>query len=162
MLSVSLGTVLWSTIAFVIVALILAKLAWKPILASIREREDSIDDALKSASKAREEMANLKDSNQALLNEARAERDALLKDARDTKDSIISEAKEKASEEYNKIVASAKDAIRQEKSAAISEIKNQVASLSIEIAEKVIREELKSDDKQKQLIDKYLQEAKLN
>ncbi len=162
MLSVSLGTVIWSSIAFIIVALILAKMAWKPILASIREREDSIDDALKSATKAREEMANLKNSNQALLNEARAERDALLRDARETKDSIISEAKDKATEEYNKILASAKDAIRQEKSAAISEIKNQVASLSIEIAEKVIREELKSDEKQKQLIDKYLQEAKLN
>lgn len=162
MLSVSLGTVIWSSIAFIIVALILAKMAWKPILSSIREREDSIDDALKSASKAREEMANLKNSNQALLNEARAERDALLRDARETKDSIISEAKDKATEEYNKILASAKDAIRQEKSAAISEIRNQVASLSIDIAEKVIREELKSDDKQKQLIDKYLQEAKLN
>lgn len=162
MLSVSLGTVIWSTIAFVIVALILAKMAWKPILSSIREREDSIDDALKSALRAREEMANLKSSNQALLNESRAERDALLRDARETKDSIISEAKGKATEEYNKIVASAKDAIRQEKAAAISEIKNQVASLSIEIAEKVIREELKSDEKQRQLIDKYLQEAKLN
>lgn len=162
MLSVSLGTVIWSTIAFVIVALILAKMAWKPILSSIREREDSIDDALKSAIRAREEMANLKSSNEALLNESRAERDALLKEGRVTKDSIISEAKEKATEEYNKILASAKDAIRQEKSAAISEIKDQVASLSILIAEKVIREELKSDEKQKELIDKYLQEAKLN
>lgn len=161
MLSVSIGTVIWSTIAFVIVALILAKMAWKPILASIRQREDSIDDALQSASKAREEMANLTSSNQALLNEARAERDALLKDARETKDTIIGEAKQRAEVEYQKILSSAQHAIRQEKTAAISEIKAQVASLSVEIAEKVIGEELKSTQKQKELINKYLQEAKI-
>ena len=162
MLSVSIGTVVWSSIAFIVVLFLLAKLAWKPILASIREREDSIDDALKSATRAREEMANLTKSNEALLNEARAERDGMLKDARGTKDQIISEAKDRAELEYNKILSSAKDAIRQEKAAAIAEIKEQVATLSIEIAERVIREELKSDEKQKQLIDKYLQEAKLN
>ncbi len=162
MLSVSIGTVVWSSIAFLIVLFLLAKLAWKPILASIKEREESIDDALKSASKAREEMANLTKSNEALLNEARAERDAMLKDARETKDTIIAESKERAEVEYNKILSSTKDAIRQEKSAAIAEIKEQVATLSIEIAERVIREELKSDEKQRQLIDKYLQDAKLN
>jgi len=162
MLSVSIGTVVWSSIAFLIVLFLLAKLAWKPILASIKEREESIDDALKSASKAREEMANLTKSNEALLNEARAERDAMLKDARETKDTIIAESKDRAEVEYNKILSSAQDAIRQEKSAAIAEIKEQVATLSIEIAERVIREELKSDEKQKQLIDKYLQDAKLN
>jgi len=162
MLSVSIGTVVWSSIAFLVVVFLLAKLAWKPILASIKEREDSIDDALKAAGKAREEMANLTKSNEALLNEARAERDGMLKDARSTKDQIIADAKERAEVEYNKILTSAKDAIRQEKASAIAEIKEQVATLSIEIAERVIREELKSDEKQKQLIDKYLQEAKLN
>lgn len=162
MLSVSIGTVAWSTISFLIVAFLLAKFAWKPILASIKEREDSIDDALQSANKAREEMANLTKSNEKLLNQARVERDAMLKDARDTKEDIIAEAKGRADVEYARILTSAKDAIRQEKSAAIAEIKEQVATLSIEIAERVIREELKSDDKQKQLIDKYLQEAKLN
>lgn len=162
MLSVSIGTVVWSSIAFLVVVFLLAKLAWKPILASIKEREDSIDDALKAAGKAREEMANLTKSNEALLNEARAERDGMLKDARSTKDQIIADAKERAEVEYNKILTSAKDAIRQEKASAIAEIKKQVATLSIEIAERVIREELKSDEKQKQLIDKYLQEAKLN
>jgi|SRR5690554_3905504 len=162
MLSVSIGTVAWSTISFIIVAFLLAKFAWKPILASIKAREDSIDDALQSANKAREEMANLTKSNEKLLNQARAERDAMLKDARDTKENIIAEAKDRADVEYARILSSAQDAIRQEKAAAISEIKEQVATLSIEIAERVIREELKSDDKQKQLIDKYLQEAKLN
>jgi F-type H+-transporting ATPase subunit b len=162
MLSVSIGTVLWSSIAFIIVVLILAKLAWKPILASIREREDSIDDALKSAEKAREDLANLQSSNEELLKEARAERDALLKDARASKDKIIADAKEKAEAEYAKIVASAREDIQNEKLAAIAELKHQVAGLSIEIAEKVIREELKADDKQKALIDKYIEEAKLN
>jgi len=162
MLEVSWGTVLWTSIAFLIVAFILAKMAWKPILASIREREDSIDDALKSAEKAREELANLKSSNEELIKEARVERDTLLKEARTTRDKIISEAKEKAEAEYDKILGSAKEDIRNEKMAAITELKKQVADLSIHIAEKVIREELSSEDKQKKLIDRYLQEAKLN
>lgn len=162
MLSVSFGTVIWSTIAFLLVAFILAKFAWKPILASIREREDSIDDALKSAKKAREEMSNLQASNENLLKEARLERDSMLKDARQTKDKIIAEAKSKAEGEYDKIVASARDTINTEKQAAITEIKHEVANLSIEIAEKVIREELKSTDKQKELIEKYISESKLN
>lgn len=162
MLSVSIGTVIWSSIAFLVVAFILAKFAWKPILASIREREDSIDDALKSAKKAREEMSNLQASNENLLKEARLERDSMLKDARQTKDKIIAEAKSKAEGEYDKIVASARDTINTEKQAAITEIKHQVANLSIEIAEKVIREELKSTDKQKELIEKYISESKLN
>ena len=162
MLSVSWGTVIWSSIAFLVVAFILAKLAWKPILASIKEREDSIDDALKSAKSAREEMANLKSSNESLLKEARAERDAMLKDARTTKDTIIAEAKTKAEGEYKQILDAAKEDIQTEKLAALTEIKHQVANLSIEIAEKVIREELKSDDKQKELINSYLDSAKLN
>lgn len=162
MLSVSIGTVLWSSIAFIIVVLILAKMAWKPILASIRDRENSIDDALKSAEKAREELTNLQSSNEELLKEARAERDALLKDARSSKDKIIADAKDKAEAEYAKIVASAREDIRNEKLAAIAELKHQVADLSIQIAEKVIREELSASEKQKALIDKYIEEAKLN
>lgn len=162
MLDVNFGTVIWSSIAFLIVAFILAKLAWKPILASIKERETSIDGALKSAEKARLEMANLQASNEALLKEARIERDAMMKDAMETKNKIVAEAKERAEVEYNKILTSAREAIQTEKMAAITEIKSQVAALSIEIAEQVLRQELKSDDKQKALIDKYLQEAKLN
>lgn len=161
-LSVSWGTVFWTTIAFLIVAFILAKTAWRPILTSIREREDSIDSALNSAEKARQELSNLQASNEELLKEARAERDALMKDARETKDQILMEAKERATVEYDKIVASAKEAIESEKAAAISELKKQVADLSMNIAERVIREELKSDERQQQLIAKYLQEAKLN
>lgn len=162
MLSVSWGTVIWSSIAFISVAFILAKLAWKPILASIREREDGIDDALKSAEKARQEMSNLHASNEQLLKEARAERDAMMRDARDIKDKIVAEAKTRAEQEYNHILASAQEAIQSEKRAALSEIKSQVAQLSIEIAEKVLRDELKSSDKQRELIDKYIQDAKFN
>jgi F-type H+-transporting ATPase subunit b len=162
MLDVSWGTVLWSSIAFLIVAFILAKFAWKPILASIKEREVSIDSSLKSAEKARQEMANLQASNETLLKEARLERDAMLKDAQETKNKIVSEAKDRAQEEYNKILGDAKMAIHTEKMAAITELKSQVAALSIEIAESVIKHELKTDDKQKALIDKYLQDAKLN
>lgn len=162
MLDVSWGTVIWSSIAFLIVAFILAKFAWKPILASIKEREVSIDNSLKSAEKARQEMANLQASNETLIREARIERDAMLKDAQETKARIITEAKDRAQEEYGKILSSAKDAIQTEKMAALTEIKSQVAALSIEIAEKVIRQELKSDEKQMALVDKYLKEANLN
>jgi F-type H+-transporting ATPase subunit b len=162
MLDVSWGTVIWSSIAFLIVAFILAKFAWKPILASIKEREVSIDNSLKSAEKARQEMANLQASNETLIKEARIERDAMLKDAQETKNRIISEAKERAQEEYGKILSSAKDAIQTEKMAAITELKSQVAALSIEIAEKVLRQELNTDDKQQELVKKYLQESKLN
>ncbi len=161
-LSVSWGTVFWTTLAFVVVAFILAKTAWRPILASIRRREDSIDDALNAAEKARKELAELQSSNEELLREARAERDALMKDARETKDRIIDEAKERANAEYDKIVASAKEAIEAEKSAAVMELKKQVADLSMDIAERVIREELKSAERQHQLIAKYLEDAKLN
>ena len=162
MLSVSWGTVLWSTIAFLVVAFILAKMAWKPILASIKERESSIDDALKSAKRAREEMSNLQASNEALLKEARAERDGMLKEARATKDRILAEAKTKATEEYSSIVESAKATILTEKHAAITEIKHQVANLSIDIAEKIIKQELESTDKQKDLIAKSIAESNLN
>jgi F-type H+-transporting ATPase subunit b len=164
MLDISLGTVVWSSIAFLAVAFILAKFAWKPILASIKEREDSIDQSLKAAEKARLEMSELKADNEELLKEARLERDALLKDARTTKDRIIQEAKEKANDEYSRILNAAKEAIHNEKMAAIVEVKNQVATLSLEIAEKLIREKFSSPEEQKKLIDTYIAEAdtKLN
>jgi F-type H+-transporting ATPase subunit b len=162
MLDVNFGTVIWSTLAFVIVAFILAKLAWKPILASIREREHSIDEAIKSAEKARQEMSNLKASNEQLLKEARLERDTMLREARETKERLLAEAKTRADEEYKRIVAAAKETIQTEKMAAITEIKGQVANLSIEIAEKIIRKELETTAMQKQLIEKYIQDAKLN
>lgn len=162
MLSISIGTVIWSTIAFLIVLLILAKTAWKPILKMLRDREDSIENALQEADKAREEMANLRSDNEKLLQEAREERDNILKEAREVKENIISEAKKKASDEGDRLVANAKEEIENQKRSAIQELKGQVATLSIEIAEKVIREHLSDENRQKELVNNYLEEAKLN
>ena len=137
-------------------------MAWKPILASLKERENSIQTALDSAEKAKQEMQALQASNEAILMEARNERDKLLKEARETKDSIIAEAKAGAQKEADKIMQNAKDSIQSEKVAAMDEIKNQVAKLSIEIAEKIIRTELSSDEKQKALVNTMLDEVNLN
>jgi F-type H+-transporting ATPase subunit b len=162
MLSVSIGTVAWASIAFLIVLLLLKKLAWGPILSSLKEREESIENALRSADKAREEMAKLQSQNEELLREARIERDAMLKEARETKESIIAESKVKAQEEANKIMAATRENIHHEKMAAISELKNQVAVLSIEIAEKITKEHLSDNARQKELVKNLMDDVKLN
>ncbi len=128
----------------------------------LKEREDSIYEALNAANTAREEMKDLKFSNEQLLKEAKEERDGILRDARHVKDTIIAEAKEKAGAEANRIVESAKDTIQNEKMAALTEMKNELATLSIEIAEKIIKEELSSKDKHKALIDRLVSEASNN
>lgn len=156
------GLVFWMLVSFLIVLFILGKFAWKPILKALKDRETSIEDALRSADKAREAMENLKADNEKLLNEARAERERMLREARDTKDAIINEAKGKATTEANRLLQMAREAINNEKQAAITELKNQVATLSIEIAEKILREQLKDSAKQKELAEKYLKEVKLN
>ena len=158
----SIGLIFWMTITFLIVFLLLRKMAWKPILASLKERENSIQEALDSAQRAKEEMAALKSSNEAILLEARNERDKLLKEARETKESIIGEAKAGAQKEADKIMQSARESIKGEKAAAMDELKNQVAKLSIEIAEIIIRTELSSDEKQKALVNTLLDEVNLN
>jgi F-type H+-transporting ATPase subunit b len=162
MLSVEIGTVAWATIAFIIVLVLLKKLAWKPILQSLDERETSIQNALDSAEKARTEMAALQSQNEDLLREARIERDKILKAAREAKEATINESKVKAQEEANKIVAAARENIQHEKMAAISDLKNQVAQLSIEIAEKIIREQLSDSEKQKALVRNLMEDVKLN
>ena len=156
------GLVFWMLVSFLIVLFILGKFAWKPILKALKERETSIEDALRSADKAREAMENLKADNEKLLSEARAERERMLREARDTKDAIINEAKGKATTEANRLLQMAREAINNEKLAAITELKNQVATLSIEIAEKILREQLKDSAKQKELAEKYLKEVKMN
>jgi F-type H+-transporting ATPase subunit b len=158
----ALGLVFWMTVSFIIILALLKKFAWGPILKGIKSREESIDGALKEAQKARKEMESLKSSNEQLLKEARNERDKILKEARETKDSIVNEAKGKAKEEADKIISSAREAIQNEKLAAITELKNQVANLSIEIAEKILKEELSSEDKQKTLVKGFLQDVSLN
>lgn len=157
-----LGLIVWTTLVFCILFFLLAKFAWKPILKAVKDREASIEDALNAAEEATRKMAELKSNNEALLNEARIERDAMLKEARDVKDKIISEAKAIANAEGDKIIASAKETINHEKLAAITELKNQVATLSIEIAEKILKEELSSADKQKAMIDNVVKDINLN
>ena len=158
----SSGLFLWQTIIFIVLIIALRKFAWGPILTAVNEREESIEQALKSAEEARLKLAELKTDNQALLNETRAERDAMLKDARTMKDGILAEAKAAASLEGDKMMTSARESIQQEKMAAITDLKNQVAVLSIEIAEKILKDELSSAEKQKALIDNVVKDIVLN
>jgi len=158
----SIGLFFWQLVLFVGLVFLLKKFAWKPILDSVNDREEGIKNALDAAEKAKLEMQNLQADNQKLLKEARAEREAMLKDARDIKNKMIEDAKEEARVEAGKLVTQAKASIQSEKKAAIAELKNQVANLSIEIAEKVVREELSNKDKQVQLVESMLGEATLN
>lgn len=157
-----IGLIVWMTVAFLVVWVLLGKFAWKPILKSLKERESSIEDALNSAKKAKEEVASLKADNEKLLQEARNERDAMLKEARETKERIVAEAKTAAAEEGSQIIAKARESIQNEKNAAITELKNHVATLSIEIAEKILKAELDNEEKQKQLVSTLLEDVKLN
>ncbi len=157
-----IGLIVWTTVVFVLLLILLSKFAWKPILNAIKEREEGISKALSSAEEAKKEMQDLKSANEVILHQARAERDALLKDARDAKDAMINEAKTKAKSESDRILASAREQITNEKNAAITELKNQVATLSIEIAEKILRSELSSDDKQKALVSNLMKDVNLN
>ena len=157
-----IGLIFWTTLAFLVVLFLLKKLAWKPILESIKKREETIESALQAAEAAKIEMARLKSSNEAELKKAREERDNVLKEARDQRDVIISEAKVKAQAEADRIVANARETIKNEKLAAISELKNQVATLSIEIAEKVLRSELSNETKQATVVNNLVNEINLN
>jgi F-type H+-transporting ATPase subunit b len=156
------GMIFWTTLFFLIVLFVLGKFAWPSILSAVRARNESIRKSLESAKKAREEMANLQADNERILAEAKAERDAMLKEARDVKEAIMTEAREKAAEDASKLLKSAKEAIKNEKLAAINEIKEQIATLSIEIAEKVLRQTLSAEKEQKKLVDKLIDDIDLN
>ena len=157
----SFGLFFWQLLIFIFLVLLLKKFAWKPILDTVNERESSIKDAMSEADKARNEMAAIQESNQKVLKEARAEREALLKDARNTGAEIVAQAKTDAKTEANKIISQSQEAIQNEKRAAVNELKNQVAKISLEIAEKVIDTELANKDKQAQLVDKLLKDSSL-
>ena len=157
-----IGLIFWMTLSFALLIYILGKFAWKPVMKALKERENSINDALKAADKAREEMSQLAFSNEQLIKEAKEERDVLLRDARKIRDNVIDEAKIKAEEEAKRIIETAKENIHFEKMAAITDLKNQLAILSIEIAEKILKEELSKSEKQKELIDKLLNEINFN
>jgi F-type H+-transporting ATPase subunit b len=152
------GTIFWSVLIFGLFLLLLSKFAWKPILAAVKSREEMIKGSLESASKAREEMLKLQSDNEAILRKAREEREYILKEARDVRDKLISEAKGKATEEAEKLIEKARIGIENEKSKALSEIHEQVATLSVEIASKLLGEQLKPSGEQSKLIDNYLKE----
>ncbi len=158
----SFGLFFWQILLFVGLVLLLRKFAWKPILDSVNNREEGIKNALESAEAARKEMQNLQADNERILNEARAERDGMLKEARQLKENIITEAKTEAQTEADKIVAQAQATIESEKKAAIADLKSQVAGLSVEIAEKVVRRELADKDKQLALVESMLGDVTLN
>lgn len=157
-----IGLVVWTTLSFLLLLFVLAKYAWKPILGAIRKREQTINDSLATAERVKAEMAQLQSENEALLAKAREERAQMLKEARDTKDRIINEAKEQAKIEANKIVLDAQAAIQAQKMAAITDVKNQVGTLVIEVAEKVLRRELGNKAEQETFIKQLTNEVKLN
>ena len=157
-----IGLIFWTTIVFLLLLIVLKKYAWKPILAAVDERNKSIEDALKAADKAKKEMLALNADNERILIQAKKERDVLLKEGREIKDNIIAEAKDKAKIEADKILITAKEQINNEKMKAITELKNQVASMSIDIAEKILKSELSDKNKQKELIAEALKSNELN
>jgi len=157
-----IGLLFWMLIVFGTVLFVLTKYAWKPIMKGIHQRESTIEKALEAANEAKKEMLKLKAGNEQLLREAKDERDALMRDARKMKDAILDETHARAAEESQRILENARENIQFEKMAAINELKNQIAVISIEIAEKLIGKELEDREKQQLLTDKLLKEVKIN
>ncbi len=157
-----IGLLFWMFVMFGIVLLILKKFAWKPILKALSDRETSIRDALLSADTAKKEMEKLKADNEVIMAEARAEREKIVQEAKQIREKLISEAKNEANEEAKKILKSARKDIENEKVTAISEVKNKVAELSIEIAEKILKEKLADTREQKSIIDRLVKEIMPN
>ncbi|MDX2413893.1 MAG: F0F1 ATP synthase subunit B [Bacteroidales bacterium] len=158
----ALGTVFWTSCIFILFFLILKKFAWKPILNAIKSRDEMIKGSLESDEKAREEMSKLLSDNEIILKKAREEREGILKEAREVREKLISEAKEKATEEAEKLIEKARIGIENEKSNALSEIQAQVATLSVDIASKLLGEKLKQTTEQDKLIDNYMKEIDFN
>lgn len=158
----AIGLIFWTSITFILLLVILGKFAWKPILNAIKTRETNITTALESAESALKDVRELKANNEKNLAEARSAREVLMKEAREMKDAIIAEAKTKAQADAERILSSAREQITAEKNAAVAELKGQVATLSIEIAEKILRSELSSDEKQKALVNNLMKDVTLN
>lgn len=154
----AIGLVFWTTLIFVLFFLVLKKFAWKPVLGAIKARDEMIKGSLASAEKARKEMARLQSDNEAILKKAREERETILKEARDVRDKLIAEAKGRATEEAEKLVEKARAGIEREKAAALADIREQVAALSIDIASRLVGERLQKSGEQEKLIDHYLNE----
>ena len=157
-----IGLVFWNTIAFLVLLIVLGKFAWKPMLKAIAERESGIEEALLRADKMKAEIAAMQNENEALLAKAREERAGMIKDAKETADKMVSEAKDKAKQEYERIISDAQLAITQQKNAALTEVKNQVGSLVVEVAEKILRKELSNKAEQETYIKQLADGVKLN
>lgn len=162
LLTPGVGLIFWQTVVFLILVFLLAKLAWKPILNSLKEREETIQTSLDMAVIAKEEMAALKADNEILLKEAREERDKILRDARDAANRLHDQAQTDAKKNADKIIEDAKAVIQTEKNAALRDVKEQVALFSLEVAEKLMRKNLSDDKSQKELADRFVKELKLN
>ncbi len=156
------GLLFWTGLVFILLLFVLTKFIWKPILSSVNEREQKITEALELAEKTKAEMKALQTQNENLLKEARAERDAIVKDAKETATKMVEDAKSAAKHEAEKVVATARQTIEAEKSAAIADLKKQVATFSLEIASQMVRTELASDEKQKALAEKLAGDITLN
>ena len=157
-----IGLVFWNTIAFLVLLIVLGKFAWKPMLKAIAERESGIEEALLRADKMKAEIAAMQNENEALLAKAREERAGMIKDAKETADKMVSDAKDKAKQEYERIISDAQVAITQQKNAALTEVKNQVGSLVVEVAEKILRKELSNKAEQESYIKQIAEGVKLN
>lgn len=157
-----IGLIFWMTISFGVVLFILGKFAWPAITKGLKEREESIREAISAADRAREEMAKLQADNEALIRQAKDDRDAILTEARKVKEKIIDESKERANQEASRIIESAKERIENEKKAAITDLKNEIANFSIEIAERILKEELSHTGRQEELIRKMIDEIGKN
>jgi F-type H+-transporting ATPase subunit b len=161
LLTPSFGLIIWTLLAFILVFLILRKFAWGPILSALNEREKTIADSIATAEKVKTEMAQMKSENEALLAKAREERAAMLKEAKETKDKIVNEAKEQAKLEASKILADANAALQNQKMAALTDVKNQIGNMVIEISEKVIRRSLDNKSEQENYIRQLADDVQL-
>jgi F-type H+-transporting ATPase subunit b len=162
LLTPEFGLLIWTLLAFLIVFFILKKMAWPAIIKGLRDRENSISESLATAERVKAEMAQMKSENEALLAKAREERALLLKEARETKDKIINEAKEQAKTEANKIITEAQVAINAQKMSALTDVKNQVGKLVIEVTEKILRKEMNNKEAQEAHISGLVNQVKLN
>jgi len=156
------GLIIWQALGFIILFILLAKFAWGPILSALDDREQAIESAILSAENARNEMANLKSQNESLLQEARSERDQLIQRASEASERIIEEAKAEANKVGAQMIANAKAVIETEKQAALADVRHQVAMLSLDVTEKLLRRELKDKTSQKELVDEFVNDLKLN
>ncbi|HAP01907.1 MAG TPA: ATP synthase F0 subunit B [Bacteroidetes bacterium] len=162
LLKPELGLIFWTAVIFLTVFFLLRKMAWKPILKALDDREKTISDSLQTAERTKQEMATMKSQHEALLNEARQERSAILKEAKDMKDAIINEARDKAKAEGARMIDEAKREIENQKMAAIIDVKNAAGELVLEVSEKILRRELSGKDDQKKYINTLIEQSKLN